>query len=172
MKLFYYSVAKTMHPNGWVFAIMFMGLFESTRWDLKSMITLGLCLTYVQTKYVKVCKGNASIGHNGWTKDGMLRYNALHLAVAIDRNKNSVGFQKEFVDYVRLSPARTRTDRRNLYDDQIPPIQIWSEEDVKHMAQNHCATQDNQSITKFGSVWLRLKGRFGAFEWVRCYIDG
>ena len=82
----------------------------------------------------------------------MLRYNDLHLAVAIDRRKNSVAFQQKFADFVRKSTKLSSAKQEAMFAANLHPIQIWSEEDVKHMAQNYSMTLNSKPITKFGCL--------------------
>ena len=82
----------------------------------------------------------------------MLRYNDLHLAVAIDRRKNSVSFQQKFADFVRKSTKLSSAKQRAMFAANSQPIQIWSEEDVRTMAENHSMTPSNKPITKFGCL--------------------
>ena len=112
-----------------------------------------MTLTHVQTKFVKKHRGSSNNGHNGWTNEGMQRYNELHLAVAVDRNKNSVAFQEKFVDFVRRSTLSNSTKQNGKFDPlMLPPVQIWSEKDVENMAKNYDAILNSKGIIKFGCV--------------------
>ena len=81
----------------------------------------------------------------------MQRYNDLHLAVAIDRNKNGDGFQQEFVAFVRKA-NRQKTNQKAVFDKDSVPLRIWTEEDVKNMAQNQIITTKNASVAQFGCL--------------------
>ena len=81
----------------------------------------------------------------------MLRYNDLHLAVAIDRKRHSVAFQQSFVVFVQDSKQKNLAGRNGKFDDCLPPIQIWTETDVKNMAESH-DTINNTTITKFACL--------------------
>jgi len=81
----------------------------------------------------------------------MQRYNDLHLAVAIDRNKNGDGFQQEFVAFVRKA-NRQKTKQKPVFDKDSVPLRIWTEEDVKNMAQNLSITTKNASVAQFGCL--------------------
>ena len=81
----------------------------------------------------------------------MQRYNDLHLAVAIDRNRNGDGFQQKFVNYVRKS-SQQRAQQNAVFEADSEPLRIWTEQDVKNMAQNGNMSTQNASVAKFGCL--------------------
>ena len=86
-----------------------------------------------------------------------MRYNDLHLAVAVDRRENSDKFRKRLETYVRsLSATGPRKRKRDL-DVEFEPIKIWTERDVRMMAQEQSFLgRDNSQNGKTDNV-----ARFG-----------
>ena len=110
----------------------------------------------LQTKYVAATKGTLRNGHNGWTEDGMKRYNAFLLAVCFDRQANGEPFQARLHDYITkrnntdgYDPASSR--KRRFQDIDVQPVKILSEKDAAQIIQKKVQSgEDSSAIEEYG----------------------